>query len=88
MCIENLPGDHTEKPCPLDWLNRWGIPVGGKDTVLGCHHSIIGKGYWSKIPAHQQHFCQCQLTGSLQLEEDMKLLHYHVQELYLEEEES
>jgi hypothetical protein len=62
--IPCMSGDHTEKPCPLDWLNRWGIP------------------------AHQQQFCQCQLTGSLQLEEDVKLLHYHVQELYLEEEES
>jgi hypothetical protein len=55
---------------------------------LRCHHSNIGKSYWSKVPAHQQQFCQCQLTGSLQLEEDVKLLHYHVQELYLEEEES
>jgi len=20
-----MSGDHTEKPCPLDWLNRWGL---------------------------------------------------------------
>jgi len=22
--IPCMSGDHTEKPCPLDWLNRWG----------------------------------------------------------------
>ena len=94
MCIENLPGDHTEKPCPLDWLNIyiWDIPVGGKDVVL--HFNVpsllrnITKNYWPKVPARRQCFCQYQLTSSLQFEEDVKLQHYHFQELYLEEEES
>lgn len=25
--IPYMSDDHTEKPCPLDWLDIWGIPA-------------------------------------------------------------